>query len=195
MRHGKRRSKINRKSTHRKATFSMMAKHLFIHQEVKTTLGKAKEARRLAERLITIAKKDDLASRRRAFSILRDRDTVVRLFKEIRPLFSKRIGGYTRIIPIRHRRGDGARIVLLELTERIKEEEPIKKIKAQKLKATEPKPTKPEKEVKRVVPEVSPEVKKEKTVEEVKKDKAKKEEKRVEKKSFFKKFFRRRTKM
>lgn len=197
MRHRKRKGKLNRSTSHRIATLSMMAKHLIMYQGIRTTHAKAKEARRLAERLITLAKKNDLTARRRAFSILKDRDVVVRLFKDIMPLFANRVGGYTRIIPIRTRRGDGAELVLLELTEKIKEEKPEKKHKA-KEKKTEPKESKTverKPEDSKGMPEISQEEKEERIVEEVKKDRARKEEKRVEKKGFFKKFFRRRTNM
>lgn len=199
MRHRKRRTKFNRTTAHRKATLSMIAKHLLIHQRIKTTHTKAKEARRLVEKLITLAKNDNLSARRRVFSVLKDRKTTLRLFNETVKLFQNRIGGYTRIIPLKYRRGDGADIVMLELTEKIKKEETAKKPKAKEKKPEAPKLEKekerPKAEVHRSGPEIKPEVKDEKIVEEVKKEKAKLEEKRIEKKSFFKKFFRRRTKM
>lgn len=197
MRHRKRRTRFNRTEAHRKATLAMIAKSLFIHQSIKTTLVKAKEARRVAEKLITLAKKNDVSARRSVFSVLRDRDVTQRLFKEITPLFANRIGGYTRIIPLNYRRGDGAKLVILELTEKIKEKEPKKKPKAEEKRPEKElaKKWKPMPEVHKAGPEVKPEVKEQKVIEEVKKEKAKKIEKKIEKKSFFTRFFRRRTKM
>ncbi len=197
MRHRKRRTRLNRTDAHRKATLAMIAKSLFIHQSIKTTLAKAKEARRVAENLITLAKKNDVSARRSVFSVLRDRGVTQRLFKEITPLFTDRIGGYTRIIPLNYRRGDGANLVILELTEKIKEEEPKKKpkVEEERPKKELAKKEKPKPEVHRAGPEVKPEVKEQKVIEEVKKDKAKKEEKKIERKAFFARFFRRRTKM
>jgi len=206
MRHRKIKSRLGRMDAHRKATFSLMARNVFKYQGIKTTAGKAKEARRVVEKLITLAKVDSIAARRRAFSVLKDDDIVRRLFKEIVPLFKSRPGGYTRVIPLSHRRGDGASMVLLELTERVQEEEKPKKKKKVKEKkpaavtAEEPvkekvKEKKPVEEVKTPAPEITPEVKEEKVVEDVKKEKAKKETKKIEKKGFFKRFFRRRTNM
>lgn len=197
MRHRKKKSRLNRTDAHRKASCSMLAKCLFIHQEIRTTKGKAKMARTLVENLITAAKNDCLSSRRKVFSVLRERAVVQRLFKDIAPLFGNRVGGYTRIVPLGHRRGDGANMVLFELTEKIKEEEKPQKKAKEKLKKPKPeeaKKPKPE-PTHKAGPEVTPEIKEEKTIEEVKKDKVKKEEKKIEKKGFFKRFFQRRTKM
>lgn len=196
MRHRKRRTRLNRTDAHRKATLAMIAKSLFIHQSIKTTLAKAKEVRRVAENLITLAKKNDVSAKRSVFSVLRDRGVTQKLFKEITPLFTDRIGGYTRIIPLNYRRGDGAKLVILELTEKIKEKEPKKKPKEEKKPKKElVKKGKPMPEVHKAGPEIEPEVKEQKVIEEVKKEKAKKEEKKIEKKRFFTRFFRRRTKM
>ncbi|MFH1791919.1 MAG: 50S ribosomal protein L17 [Candidatus Omnitrophota bacterium] len=198
MRHRKKRSRLNRSDTHRKAALNKIAGALFVHQAVMTTKAKAREARRVAERLITIAKANDLTARRRVFSFLRDDAIVRRLFSDIMPLFSSRIGGYTRIVPVAFRRGDGAEMVLLELTEKMKEEE--KKPKKAKARAKAEKPDVPQVdekpvEVHKSVQEMPADEKEEKTVEEGRKDRAKKEDKRVERKGFFKKFFRRRTNM
>jgi len=205
MRHKKRRTKLNRTTAHRKATLSMIAKSLFIHQSITTTTTKAKEARRLIEKLITAAKDKSVTSRRRVFSVLKDRDVTGKLFEEISPLYAERHGGYTRIVPKGYRRGDGAELCILELVEKTLEDKTTKskttmekKPKPQKVK----KPTqsvKDEEEKPKVLPkpapEIKPDVKEEKVVEDVKKEKAKREEKKIEKKSFFKKFFQRRTKM
>ena len=109
-----------------------LVRGLFISQSIKTTIVKAKESRKLAEKLITIAKKDDIHSRRKVFAVLRDEDLTAKLFKEIAPLFKDRKGGYTRIIQFGTRRGDNAQLVVLELTE--------KKIVAPKVKPKKEKP-------------------------------------------------------
>ncbi len=102
----------------RNATMINMVKSLFKHQRIETIHARAKEARRLAESLITLSREDTVAARRRAYSILGDRDLVGKLFKEITPLFKARTSGYTRIIPLGFRRGDGASLAILELTEK-----------------------------------------------------------------------------
>lgn len=115
-------------TAHRNATLRNMVKNLFKYQKINTTLARAKEARRLAERLITISKDDSVFARRRAYSFLTDRDLVGKLFKEITPLFKARTSGFTRIIPLGFRRGDGASLCILELTEKnIVEKLPKKK--------------------------------------------------------------------
>ncbi|NQT21923.1 MAG: 50S ribosomal protein L17 [Candidatus Omnitrophica bacterium] len=201
MRHNKRRTRLNRSTAHRKATLSMIAKSLFRHQSITTTLAKAKEARRLAEKLITVAKVDSVTSRRQVFSVLRDRETTLLLFKDISPLFSNRKGGYTRIVPKGFRRGDGAKLVLLELTEKVAEDKDTKPLKPSEKKAKKV-PTlakeerrTPKEQAPKPAPTIKPEVKEERVVEDVKREKAKQEEKRIKKKSFFKKFFQRRTQM
>lgn len=101
---------------------------LLHHQEIKTTLQKAKAAQRLAERVITLGKKDTLTARRQAFSYLQDRTVTSKLFKEVAPRFKDRKGGYTRILHLDRRKGDGAQLALLELTEKeIKVKETPKK--------------------------------------------------------------------
>lgn len=199
MRHNKRRTRFGKMDAHRKAMLSLMAKNLIIHQSIETTLVRAKEARRLAERLITYAKEGTLFARRKAFAYLRDEDVVKRLFNEIAPLFKSRVGGYTRIITLRARRGDGAVIALLEFTEKLKEEEPKRK---QKAKEKAKKPVKHEDAVEKHEPaahrapeEATIKEKEEKIIEEVKKDRARKEDQKIEKKGFFKKFFRRKSGM
>jgi len=201
MRHRKQRTRLGRQSAHRKATVNNMARSVLVHEKIRTTHIKAKEARKLVDSLITIGKVDSLASRRQAFAILKDESLVGKLFKEIAPLFKSKKGGYTRIIPFDFRKGDGASMVFLELTEKKPEEKPKSVKKAKKLgKAEKPKEVqKPKPEVPHAAPEVKPQVKEEKTVEEVKKKKAKDETKKIEKqKGFLKKvkgFFRRKTNM
>ena len=210
MRHRKRRTRFGRQSRHRTATLNGLTRSLILHERIKTTHVKAKEARRVAEGLITLAKKDSVDARRKAFEVLRDEGLVSKLFKDIAPLFKTRNGGYTRILPFDFRKGDGASMVFLELTEKKPEEKkPAKKAKKE-AKAVKPKAVKPKevpKEEKKepelpkphAAPEVKPKVKEEKAIEEVKKEKAKHEEKKMEEqKGFMKKvkgFFRRRTKM
>jgi len=119
MRHGKSGKRFGRKSGWRKATVRDIAKSVLICQRIRTTESRAKESRKLVERLITLGKDGTLAAKRKAFSILCDHKVVSNLFNTIAPLFKSRAGGYTRIIPLgENRRGDNARLVLLELTEK-----------------------------------------------------------------------------
>ncbi|MCA9407453.1 MAG: 50S ribosomal protein L17 [Candidatus Omnitrophica bacterium] len=118
MRHGIAGNRLNRKSSHRKATIRDLAKATLKAQRISTTKAKAKEARKLVDKLITLGKKGSLAHKRQAFSILCDHRLVSRLFNKTAPLFKNRIGGYTRIISLGNRRGDNAQLVFLELTEK-----------------------------------------------------------------------------
>ncbi|MDD5136081.1 MAG: 50S ribosomal protein L17 [Candidatus Omnitrophica bacterium] len=128
MRHRKKHSKLGMKTSHRKAALRNIAKSLLKYQRITISIARAKEVRRLAEHLITLGKTDTVTSRRHAFDILTDRDLVGKLFKETAPLFKDRASGYTRIIPMGYRRGDGAEMCVLELTERkIVEKLPKKK--------------------------------------------------------------------
>ena len=138
MRHRKRRSRLSMMTARRNATMINMVKSLLEHQRINTIHARAKECRRLAERLITLGKDDTVASRRRAYSILNDRDLVGKLYKEIAPLFKTRTSGFTRIIPAGFRRGDGASLVILELTEMKLSPKEAKK-KKEKVKAPAPK--------------------------------------------------------
>lgn len=119
MRHAIAGNKLNRKTSHRKATVRDLAKATLLHQRIKTTTAKAKEARKLVDKLITLGKKGTLADRRNAFAILCDHKLVSELFKNIAGRFQERNGGYTRIILLGNRRGDNAEMALLELTERV----------------------------------------------------------------------------
>jgi len=118
MRHSKSGLKLNRNSSHRKAMFRNLAASLLRHEVIKTTLPKAKELRRVAEPLITLAKADNLHKRRVAFSRLRDRDVVTKLFNELGPRYKDRPGGYLRILKMGYRPGDSAPMALVELVDR-----------------------------------------------------------------------------
>ncbi|WP_020651314.1 50S ribosomal protein L17 [Solimonas variicoloris] len=118
MRHKMSGRTFGRTSSHRKATMQAIAVALFEHELIKTTLPKAKELRRLAEPLITRAKEDSLHNRRIAFSRLRDRDAVQKLFNEIAPRYKARPGGYLRILKCGFRAGDDAPMAYVELVDR-----------------------------------------------------------------------------
>ena len=115
-RHGLR--KLNRTSSHRLAMLRNMTNSLFTHEAIKTTLPKAKELRRVAEPLITLAKTPTVANRRLAFDRLRDRDMVTKLFNELGPRYQGRPGGYLRILKFGFRQGDAAPMALVELMDR-----------------------------------------------------------------------------
>jgi len=118
MRHRKSGRQLNRNSSHRKAMFRNMAVSLFEHEVIKTTLPKAKELRRVAEPLITLAKSDSVANRRLAFSRTRSKEAVGKLFTELGPRYSDRPGGYTRILKCGYRAGDAAPMAFIELVDR-----------------------------------------------------------------------------
>ncbi|MCB1791308.1 MAG: 50S ribosomal protein L17 [Gammaproteobacteria bacterium] len=118
MRHRKAGRQLNRNSSHRKAMFRNMAASLFEHELIKTTLPKAKELRRVAEPLITMAKDDSVAKRRVAFARLRDDAAVGKLFSELGPRYKERAGGYTRILKCGYRPGDKAPMAYVELVDR-----------------------------------------------------------------------------
>lgn len=118
MRHRQSGRKLNRNSAHRQAMFKNMAASLLHHEAIKTTLPKAKELRRVAEPLITMAKNDTVHKRRVAFARLRDRDAVNKLFNELGPRYKDRPGGYLRILKMGFRAGDKAPMALVELVDR-----------------------------------------------------------------------------
>ncbi|TAK42512.1 MAG: 50S ribosomal protein L17 [Betaproteobacteria bacterium] len=118
MRHGHGLRKLNRTTSHRLAMFRNMAVSLLRHEEITTTLPKAKELRRVVEPMITIGKTPSLANRRLAFNRLRDRETVGKLFEDIGPRFATRNGGYLRILKKGFRKGDNAPLALVTLVER-----------------------------------------------------------------------------
>jgi large subunit ribosomal protein L17 len=115
-RHGLR--KLNRTSSHRLAMLRNMTVSLLRHEAIKTTLPKAKELRRVVEPIITLGKTDNLSNKRLAFSRLRDREIVVKLFAEIGPRYASRNGGYLRILKMGFRQGDNAPMAFVELVDR-----------------------------------------------------------------------------
>ncbi len=118
MRHQKSGRKFSRTSTHREAMFKNMAASLIKHELIKTTLPKAKELRRVAEPLITLAKVDSVANRRLAFARLRDKEAVGTLFTTLGPRYANRPGGYLRILKCGFRAGDNAPMAYVELVDR-----------------------------------------------------------------------------
>ena len=118
MRHRLGLRKLNRTSSHREAMLRNMTNSLLRHEVIKTTLPKAKELRRVAERIITLGKKASVANRRLAFSRLRDREMVVKLFDELGPRYASRNGGYLRILKNGFRLGDNAPMAYIELMDR-----------------------------------------------------------------------------
>ncbi|WP_299596259.1 50S ribosomal protein L17 [uncultured Microbulbifer sp.] len=118
MRHRYSGRKFSRTSSHRKAMFKNMTASLVEHELIKTTLPKAKELRRVAEPLITLAKKDSVANRRLAFARIRDKDAVRKLFDELGPRYEARPGGYIRILKCGFRAGDKAPMAYVELVDR-----------------------------------------------------------------------------
>lgn len=118
MRHRNSGRHLSRDSAHRKAMFKNMAVSLLQHEAIRTTLPKAKELRRKAEPLITLAKSDSVHKRRLAFARLGDRATVTKLFNELGPRYKERPGGYTRILKCGYRPGDNAPMAIIELVDR-----------------------------------------------------------------------------
>jgi len=118
MRHAKAGNRLSRNQSLRKATLRDLARATLLQERICTTRAKAKEARKLIEKLITLGKKDTLAARRRAFAILCDHNIVAQLFSQTAPRFKARTGGYTRIISYAQRAGDNASLAFLELTEK-----------------------------------------------------------------------------
>lgn len=117
MRHKKSGRKLGRDSSHRKAMFRNMTSSLVQHEQIKTTVPKAKELRRVVEPLITLAKEDNVANRRLAFNRVRDKATVGKLFGDIGPRFKDRPGGYLRILKTGPRPGDAAPMAIVQLVE------------------------------------------------------------------------------
>ena len=117
MRHRAKGRQLSRTSTHRRAMLNNMATSLFEHGRVVTTEAKAKELRPFAEKLITLARRGDLHARRLVERKIKDREVLGRLFSEIGPRFAARPGGYTRILKLGHRPGDGADVARIELLE------------------------------------------------------------------------------
>ncbi|MEM7662891.1 MAG: 50S ribosomal protein L17 [Pseudomonadota bacterium] len=118
MRHGLAHRKLNRTASHRKAMFANMASSLITHEQIVTTLPKAKELKPIMDKLVTLAKKGDLASRRRAISQIRDKDAVKKLFEVMGDRYADRNGGYTRVLKAGFRHGDNAPMAVIELVDR-----------------------------------------------------------------------------
>ncbi|MEO0248976.1 MAG: 50S ribosomal protein L17 [candidate division WOR-3 bacterium] len=150
MRHRKSHVKLNMTASHRKAVFKNLANALFEHERIKTTQPKAMALRRVADRLITLAKRNDLHAMRLAFAYLRNKEMVRKLFSDIGARYTEINGGYTRVLKMGRRKGDAAPMALIELTQR-KEKESEKKAeekgkgKKVKRKEAEPKETKAKK--------------------------------------------------
>ncbi|RJP75815.1 MAG: 50S ribosomal protein L17 [Candidatus Zixiibacteriota bacterium] len=137
MRHGIKKFQLNRTASHRKALYANMACALLKERQIHTTLTKARAVRPYVERMITFAKKGDLASRRHVLRYLKQKDVVHDLFENIGPHFAERNGGYTRILKLGQRRGDAAPVAILELVdhEAIKRQEKEERKKAAPKKA------------------------------------------------------------
>lgn len=129
MRHQKKVKKLKRDREHRKALLSNLISALFLHEKIKTTLTKAKEARRFAERMINFAKRDTVAARREVRMFVKDKGVVKKLFAQIGPRFKDRKGGYTRIYKTGPRKGDSAEMAFLELVVKEEKKEGKKKKK------------------------------------------------------------------
>lgn len=115
MRHRKKGRQLSRTRSHRRATLRNMATSLFLHERIETTTAKAKELRPYAERLITLARRGDVHSRRLAAMKIQDRQVLGKLFDDIAPRYAERPGGYTRILKLGNRKGDAAEMSLIEL--------------------------------------------------------------------------------
>ncbi len=118
MRHRMSGRKLNRTSSHRKAMFANMAVALLKHEQIKTTLPKAKELSPIVDKLITLGKRDTLHAKRRVFAMLRDEATTAKLFETLAPRYAERHGGYTRVLKAGFRYGDSAPMAVIELVER-----------------------------------------------------------------------------
>jgi large subunit ribosomal protein L17 len=124
MRHRKAGRKLGRDRDHRRSLYANLAVALFEHGRIKTTEAKAKEVRPLAEQMITLGKRGDVAAHRQAVAVLRSKPIAHKLFAEIAPRFADRPGGYTRIVKIGPRAGDAAEMVYLELVDHVPERAP-----------------------------------------------------------------------
>jgi large subunit ribosomal protein L17 len=118
MRHGVAHRKLNRTASHRRAMFANMAASLIEHEQIVTTLPKAKELKPIMDKLVTLAKRGDLHARRQAISKIRDKDQVSKLFETLGPRYAERSGGYTRVLKAGFRHGDNAPMAVIELVDR-----------------------------------------------------------------------------
>ncbi|MHA1559931.1 MAG: 50S ribosomal protein L17 [Alphaproteobacteria bacterium] len=121
MRHGNTGRKLNRSSSHRKAMFANLAASLIRHEQIVTTLPKAKELKPIVDRLVTLSKRGDIHARRLAVARIRDEDAVKKLFDTLGPRYGSRAGGYTRVLKAGYRYGDSAPMAVIELVERDRE--------------------------------------------------------------------------
>ena len=137
MRHRQSGRKLNRTSSHRKSLFKNMAQALFKHEQIVTTLPKAKELKRVVEKLITLGKKGNLHSRRLAFNQIRDKDMVSKLFENLANRYSDRKGGYTRVLKAGFRYGDSAPMAVIELVDRDENAKGVGELNAPKKEAQE----------------------------------------------------------
>ncbi|MFM8410091.1 MAG: 50S ribosomal protein L17 [Alphaproteobacteria bacterium] len=137
MRHLKSGRKLGRSSAHRAALYRNLVTELLGHDRIRTTDEKAKELRRLADRMVTLGKEGTLAARRRALAVIRDKDVVHRLFSDVAARFVDRPGGYTRIVKLGRRPGDAASMSIIELTGTSESVEPEKKRRARRPAAAE----------------------------------------------------------
>jgi large subunit ribosomal protein L17 len=126
MRHRRSGRKLGRDAAHRKALYANLTSALIEHGRIRTTVAKAKEVRPIAEQMITLGRRGDLASRRRAIGYLRSHEIVHKLFAEVAPRFADRPGGYSRIVKLGPRQGDGAEMVYLELVDHVPEAPPAR---------------------------------------------------------------------
>ncbi len=183
MRHGKKTKKLGRTKSHRKAMLANMAASLFLYHVIKTTEAKAKEVKKLVDKLITLAKRGDLHAHRQVYDVIKDRKLVKKLFDEIAPKLVDREGGYTKVLKLGTRRGDGASLSVVKLlvekppTEEKKEKKGKPKKEAKPQKVAEGKAPK-EKRIKEKAKEEPKEVKEE--VEESEAEEEKEEAKGLE---------------
>ena len=137
MRHGVAGKKFGRTKSHRRSLYRNMATSLMLYEKFETTIQKAKDLRRVVEKLITLAKVDTLANRRQAYAYLLDKSAVQKLFSDIGPRFKGRNGGYTRVLRTRFRHGDAASMAFIGFTE-----EPVANTKSKEVGSTEAEPAK-----------------------------------------------------
>lgn len=201
MRHRNRKGRLSRNLSERKALFKNLAIALITYQRIETTKAKARFVRSFVEPLITMAKKskDPVFARREAYRKLCDRAAVQILFKDLAPLYKDTPGGYTRIMPLGYRKGDGAEMAIIELTKRtipddellgtLKKKEPSKKKNVSKKGESVAEGTEGSlKKKAHSAPEIDEKEKEEHVVEDVKKEKAKSEQKKITTQGFFKRF-------
>jgi len=201
MRHRNKKGRLNRRSAWRKATLKSLANDLFRYQRIETTLTKAKALRSFAEPLITLAKNnvDSVSARRQAFQKLCDKTIVKSLFDQIGPLYKDTPGGYTRIMPLGTRKGDGAQMAIMELTKRTISDEDLLGTKEKKVKTKSPKKEalgkdeKKQEEKSHAAPEVDIAEKEKRAVEDKRKEQANNEQKKISKKGGLFKRFRRKS--